>query len=94
MPKVTLLAEEYQDRTVFFGKKSYLFPGGKEISVPLNVAQYCVGQTRGGEKVYTVTGIEASQTQAPTAPAPPKQNVEVSRSGFTQLRLIEAELCH
>ena len=98
MPKVTLLAETWQDYLIPFGKRDYLFRGGKGMEVPHAVALFCKNkQDSAGEPIFKVTGLD--HVVVPVLPAKPvaQQNVDKGLSGsrqFTQLRLIEAELCH
>jgi hypothetical protein len=98
MPKVTLLAEKWQDRLMPYGKSSYHFRGGEPKEVPTAVALFCKGKTNSnGEKLFKVEGLENIITPESASPVP-KQNVEKEKTSvlgsFTQLRLVRAELCH
>lgn len=98
MPKVTLLAEAWQDRTIPFGKRTYVFKGGIPLTVPTAVALFCQGKVSSdGSDLFQVEDLDNIVVPAPELIVPEKQNVEKETSvlgNFTQLRLIEAELCH
>jgi hypothetical protein len=94
MPKVTLLAEPWQNYCVPFGKREFLFVGGKPTAVPPAVAIFCKKKrNEAGEPVFSVEGLD--EVIVKPEPSSPKQNVEKVEGSrqFSQLRLIEAELC-
>lgn len=95
MPKVTLLAEPWQNYTVPMGKRIFTFEGQKARDVPTAVALFCANKKdEKGKKIFKVTGLNNIVT--PASPAP-KQNVEKETpvlGNSNHLRLIEAELCH
>ena len=98
MPKVTLLAETWQDYLIPFGKRDYMFTGGKAREVPHAVAMFCKRKRDSeGEPMFKVTGLDNVVVAVPRTKPVVQQNVDKGLSGsrqFTQLRLIEAELCH
>jgi hypothetical protein len=100
MPKVTLLTDPGRSYCVPFGKSNYVFEGGKPLNVPTAIALFCKGKKdTKGRRIFEVEEIENVVTPASPPVPEKKQNVEKEippkvLGNFTQLRLIEAELCH
>lgn len=92
MPKVTLLRDPWQNYILMFGKRQFRFDGGKSRDVPVAVALACKSKLNAkGKALFMVEEL----TNVIPATNVTKQNViESSRPDVTQLRLIEAELCH
>ncbi len=84
MPKVTLLADKWQNHLLIFGKAQYNFFGEKPQVVPVNIALICRDKKKStGEPLFKVEDIpEVVET---------KQNVVIVEARqLTQLPLIEA----
>jgi hypothetical protein len=84
MPKVTLLADTWQNHLLIFGKAQYNFFGKKPQEVPVNIALICRDKKKStGEPLFAVSELpEVVEI---------KQNVVIGEARqLTQLPLIEA----